>query len=406
MARPVFMNSKQVKLSLCLLTLANVYHYPSVAHAAQWNMKPSVTGYFFYDDNLQLTDQEEVTTGGSFVTAAADFNRKTETSHLGGIIKIDDRRYYDLQSINSTDTFLDLTANKQYERLVYALAANYTRDTTITSELEGTGSIQTVRDRTSYSIQPGFTYKPSEISSITFNYSYQDIDYDALASEFTDYTYETISFLYDYQWNQKTGFQVQLSSSEYEAPDIGFAGIASVTSETLTDSAMLGLSHQFNERTAFSILVGRRESKKKTIFPGVFSLLNTSSKDDGGIYTATLDYYFLNGQINTRASREVTPVGNGAINISDKLDASLGWRFTARDRASFNMLYIETKPDTANSSTSERQYYQFSPKYIRELSREWSMDVGYQYRRQHYRGQQDKPDSNRLFLSLQYQWQR
>lgn len=375
------------------------------ATAAEWSIEPKLNSRVFYDDNLRLQTDHPAATWGSVVTAQTDFSRRTELSQQSLALKLDRRDYYNIDGINSNNLFLDLSNVTTLEKHSFRADINYADDTTLTSELETTGLIQTVRDKTGLTVAPAWMYQITPRASTLLSYLYQDVDYAALPQEFSDYVYQSLRFHYNYRASEKAQWQFGLERSEFDVPDVGFV-LPGVESTTTTNSANIGFLYDLSESTSISVSLGERRSQTETRFIPLPGQPVTVTNGNGQIYSFSFNKRLQRGRLDFSALRELVPSGAGRVNEKQSISGGYRYRLSEKTAFAISASLLETQPSTADALQAQRRLYQINPKIIWKIDKNWLFNASYRYRHQEYSDTQSDAESNRVTFSMSYQWKK
>ena len=130
----------------------------AVALAEDWNIGSEASYRVEYDDNrtLKTTDQDSVV--GHILDLKTDLSAEYDTAEIEIKPRISFERYTGTASedgqLDSDNGYLDMMASYFTEASRWGLNANYTRDNTLTSELEESGFVQTSKRREKWNIDP------------------------------------------------------------------------------------------------------------------------------------------------------------------------------------------------------------------------------------------------------------
>jgi len=151
-------------------------------------IQPSINIKTEYDDNITLKDDRfdalDTSAYGVITRAAAKLGVRSDRYDIALDNRVVINRYSSDFDLDSEDVFIDFTSNfNATEKSIFSLSGNYTRDTTLTSELDesGTGTGLVLQDnpvREQWSVSPNWTYLLSETQFLQANYSHYDVSYE------------------------------------------------------------------------------------------------------------------------------------------------------------------------------------------------------------------------------------
>jgi len=103
------------------------------------------------------------------------------------------------------------------ERLSFGINLDYTRDSTLSTELTDAGAENQVANRSTVAAQPSVTYLLSEKTQLTGGYLYSDVSFDTDANgRLVDYTYQQFSASMSHAWRNNLRFFLNGFASQFE----------------------------------------------------------------------------------------------------------------------------------------------------------------------------------------------
>ena len=391
--------SRQLRLfCLCGLGLST----PCV-QAAEWVVEPHITTSITYDDNVFFTQSQPVDSVGVQVLTGISLNRNTENlvASLSGSLLV--REYEDDALVDSVDPGIAIDLNRIGERHHLGFSADYKRQTTLFSEIDSTGPVQLDRRVNRISLQPSWRYQFSPLASVQLNYTWSDTDYDALPTEFSDYTNQVLQLGYQYGFTERTSLGLQYLHSELDIPDTGVAGLPGVKSLTKSDAFYIGLNHKFGKTVNFDLQIGNRNTEEKVTYVPFLGQPVFINKGEGRLYSINVNRIGENLSVGFSAKQDLTPASNGQLNETETFRANISWVSSRRSRINLTIGHLRTKP-AISSSQVERQYSWVKPSINYKLGERSSLIASYQYARQKLGNAAEAADSNSLIFSLKYQW--
>jgi len=362
--------------------------YSAAISAAEWSAEPSASVQLFYDDNIRLTATGQDGVWGTVITPELKLAQRTEISEiaLSGNLKF--RHFSGEDQLDSNDQQVRLNSHRLTERGRWQFDAGIDRDSTITSELEDTGLVQTRRRRESVNLNPSWTHALSDQSDLKLAYAFTHVSYDG-GTSYVDYRYHDLSGTVVHQLDAKNQLSVTLSASRYSAPNI--------KSETDTYGLQAGVIHAFSETVRGSLLVGGRKSEAETETAG-------RSSGTGALLYAALEKELERTSFTGTLSKTVSPSGSGQLNESDRLAVKMHRELTAMMDFSLEVSGIRNKSGTGGVSSTDRKYYSILPSLHWRVSRWWRVAASYRYMRQKYDNSTTAAESNRAMVSVAYTW--
>ena len=114
-------------------------------------------------------------------------------------------RYDSTEPLDSNDQDITGAWSRRGELGEWRMDAEWTRDTTLTSELEVSGLVQTRKRRLQRYLAPSFSYAVSPRSTLTVDAAYTAVAYgDAQFTGLVNYKYASTDLNWAYQWSEKT----------------------------------------------------------------------------------------------------------------------------------------------------------------------------------------------------------
>ena len=361
------------------------------AHAERWYVEPKARLYGFWEDNIRLSTVDRADSGGFILRGDVEAGRKTQVSEISINSAAVARQYFQESDLNTTDFYFDGLGVYRAERNAFQLRGRYVLDSTLTSEEETSGFVQTRNRRDTWLLAPRWTNQLTERASIYAQGSYQEVDYDDDAVRFTDYRYATLGAGAAYALSERTDLLGDLSYARYEAKD------SSRKSDTL--GVKVGVAHSFSETLQLRLLAGARQSDTAN------RILGGDTEDEssnGGIFDLNLNKQFEVGSLNLAAYRDLKPSGSG--DLLDTLGVRVRWdqRITARWRWSLAANAYRNAQPSGDTSGRDRDFFSIAPELAYIFDEEWSISGGYRFRYQKYEADPDSAEANAVFFTLRY----
>jgi len=361
-----------------------------------------------YNDNILLTTLPHNAVWGSILTPSLTLSRSSEVSQTSASARLNFNRYAGESGLDRNDQYFALSSNLKTERNIWAGNASYTRDSTLTSELNQTGIVQSRTQRNLLTLAPTWTRMLSERNSLKLGYEYDQASYDGSSVGLINYSNQSAQASWLYQLsgsdllNMTASYsRFQTADGNYKANTIGVqAGLTYSFSETLKGSILAGVSRtQSNINSPARIVV---------IIPGVFYILvppqTISTTDVVPVLSASLEKQFETTTINASVSRELNPTGNGSLAETDRFGLGASHKFSETlsgsvNGAAYRSRYIGNAVTSANS-----RYYELALNLNWRMSEQWVLDSGYRYARVEYQASSLVPVSNMVYASVRYDW--
>lgn len=358
--------------------------------AAEWSAKPIVYAGAEFNDNKRLTTLPHDSVLGGIFDASAQLAVATEASSLNLVPRVRLSFYTpDRETdLDSEDIFFDFSGNHTRERALWKLNGNYTRDTTLTSELETTGLTQVNRQRQSIYLAPSVDYAIAEKNTLQLGFGYTDVVYeDAQRTGLVDYTYKTASLTDTHQLSEFEQVNGTLFVSRFEAPE----------SSTTTDSLglQLGYTRTFSESLKASLAIGFIASEIELI---------EKTRDVGPLFDVSVEKKLEATVFTGIYSRAVSPTGSGTQDTLDRLRLSVNHKISEQLDANLGFSFVQSETQAAIAGDASRDYARLDARIRYRLTEFWSLIGGYSYSRAE--GSLEPADSNGILLTLAYEGEK
>jgi len=281
----------------------------TASHAAVSNMQGQGSVYTGYDDNVRLSSQNVPETA----YAGTDASLHLALQDPAWSLSLDPRvvwvRYRNYAILNRTENYVDASIQEQTETSSSSLNANWTRDTTLTSELGLTGFAE--------------ANKRHELKALTWTrsaqwterFSTQGALYaathrytDAFNTGLVDYNYGSAQFDIQYVLGPRSQLSVDAVAGKLQVPDF-------VNFDKVNQSLMLSYNLAFAERWQMKVSAG--PSRVRSRF----------SAESGTVYEVSLTHKSEISDLQLKVSRDITPTGQGILARREQwlLGASRQW---------------------------------------------------------------------------------
>ncbi|WP_040854707.1 hypothetical protein [Thiorhodovibrio frisius] len=192
------------------------------ASAQDWYLQPKASVDSFYDDNVRLTTIDAQSSVGAVARAEVKLGRRTEAGEVAINGGVSSHRYDAVSELNNTDGFLGLSSAYQLERSRFGLSTLIEYDSTLTSEVETSGYVQTNKRRTRLFVAPSWSYSLSNRASLGVGASYTDVSYQDVG-QIPLYNYRMTGGSLEgiYLWSERAQLISRLAYDHYEADGLG-----------------------------------------------------------------------------------------------------------------------------------------------------------------------------------------
>lgn len=390
----------KVQITALALTLA----LSSAAYPAEWSTEPRISLRTGYNDNIRLTPQDHDSVWEAAFSPAVRFGVKTETSGLSGDAGFAIRRYTggsgleSSSTLNREDYHFKTDAFHNTQRNSFKANIDYTRDSTLDSELDLTGNVindRATRDR--ISLGPSWTSVLTELTRLELAYQFTNVDYsdDPGIADLVNYKYHSASASLIRQLTPRlqgtiaTGFTSYQPSTNFDSDTLSLqAGLMTEISETLTASFLAG-----QRRTTSDSFIGSGfciGSLPGATFPSCTGGIaiptgtaNTEVETTSPVFSASITKKLETGTLSAALSRASSPGGNGELLDATRLVLAGEYRFTETVSSSLNIEYTENETIVSRvgfvPSQDKETFFRVTPRVSWRLHREWTLSGEYQY---------------------------
>ncbi|MDP3531484.1 hypothetical protein [Methylicorpusculum sp.] len=406
---------------------------PISVHAREWYAQPSASLRTFYDDNLLLRPEDQKFEAfGATLSAKSTYGVHSEIYNVGGDVRVDINRYEASDNIDSENFFFNgFSTYNLTERNQLGLKGNYTMDNSIISEFDGSGLVQTLVDRTTWSIDPSWTYRLTERASLTGSYNHTDVSFAESTTNFlTSYVTDSATLNYSLQWTERLLWYSAVSALRFDVPETTTStqasfGTSEFTSASVSDMYTFQTGVRFNitETWDSELMAGGRwtevESTQFQVFrpnanPQVEILTGgdpnpQSSSGLGYLLSAGTTKRFEKSSISARFYQDVRPTANGIL--QQYMGLSINGEHSLNDYLKLNLTASATQQTSAANEDQPTQFdrdsYMLEPKLSWLIDRQMTLSGGYRYRTQEFTANNlGIQESNSVYFQFNYQWDK
>lgn len=365
------------------------------ASAQEWKLSTNLSQRMLYSDNLLLNRRNEVDTFGSITTPELLLERTSPTSHIALNGRFEFEEYFDHSSFDSQDQIIDLDVEKALsERSRLGLDANFTRDTTLTSEDDITNRFLDDAIRfISWRATPSWTYDLTPLDQVSLAGSYRQVEYDS--SEKTDYQYFGPTIGYNRRLGELSKFTTELSARRFIPDEPG-------DNYTDTIGTLFGYAYTSSERFSISGAAGVSYSEEHEEDVG-------NDSDVG--YRLKFDMkYLVSEQLTARVSlsHDNEPSGDGDQVTRNRARAALDYQVTEMATLGLDFNYADNvdllgfEGESTDDEDDRSRYFAVRPNIGWQFTEDLSLVASYQFRYKKFEDENDTATSNSVFLTLQY----
>jgi len=411
---------------------------PLPGQAREWYAQPSTSLRTFYDDNLLLLREDQKSdVFGATLSAKSKFGVRSEIYDIGGDARVDINRYEAKDNIDSENFFFNgFSTYNLTDRNQLGLKGNYTMDNSLLSEFDGSGLVQALVERTTWTIDPSWTYRLTERSSLTGSYNHTDVSFgdNASSNNLTSYVTDSATLNYSLQWTERLLWYNAVSALRFDVPETTTSapasfgpilGTSDITSGSVSDMYTFQTGVRFNitETWDSELMAGGRwtevESTQFQVFkPNANPQLEILTSGDpnpqsssglGYLLTAGTTKRFEKSSIGARFYQDVRPTANGVL--QEYMGLTLDGEHRLTEQLKLNLTASATQQTSAANenqpSRFDRDAYSVEPKLSWLIDRHMTLSGGYRYRSQEFTANNSGvQESNSVYFQFNYQWDK
>ncbi len=368
----------------------------TVANANEYSFEYAVEGGYETNDNVRMTQDDELDISGARVTLPATLATRSErlTATLDGELMFS---RFDEDAYDSDDQDLQGRANYLLERGEVEGYAGYKRDTTRTGEFDDTGVVGLKANRRETASFGGSgDYLITTRNGVTGGLGYRSIDYDSVL--LNDYSFLNANGGWLHQWSERSRLRLEAYWSRYEND----SNTGSGAEESDSIGAWLGYDVDLSEQIKGSLSAGWANVESK--YPA-----------GSGLDDEEFDSFLLQGDltyIQERSRWKVTvksePSGSGAGNVVEHYMGSLDYQFKWTERSKIKAFAVAGRRESfRDDNDASRDYARLRLFIDYRFAESWYVAGTYQYSYQDQNVGQPlqggSADSNAFYLSITYQ---
>jgi hypothetical protein len=393
---------------------------------AQWSVEPTVSLRSGYNDNYRLTTAPHDSVWEADVTPAVKFGVSKEDQGLFGNADVSVRRFYggsgdDSSSVlDREDYHFKVNSYQQTERNEFDGNVDFTRDSTLDTELTQTGQVvETYATRMSTVLNPSWTRLLNEKTKFNLDYQFNRVDYsnEAGQSNLVNYDFNTVSASLLRQFTPLTQGTISTSFGRY-APE------TNLNSDSY--AIQVGLTRNHSETLSTSWLAGWRSTNSDTAVPAGFCVgaapgasfpkctggfpVQTGTNTDqinntGAVYAASITKTLERSTLSASVSRMATPSGTGGLLDTTRLSFTGVHHFT--ETVTGNLAVNYYKQDTivnssgGTSQTKPENFFRIQPRITWRWQPQWELAGEYGYAA-NKNANSDTATQNAVYLTLTY----
>lgn len=390
------METNRIKLMTALLC----GFFSTAAAAEKWYWEPVFSARAGYDDNIRLESSEQESAFNAHLVGDARFGFRTEVSDVKFQTLLGTHQYDGADDLDYNEALFGMESSLRHNLDTFGLDASLHRDSSRTSELDTTGSVNTSIPRIKGYISPSWSRQLSEKSLLRLSYAYTNVDYqNKPGTNLTDYRYQLADIGLIQNLSETTTLQATLIGSHYKADGTSYA-------KTETLGFQIGLSRRFSETLNVSVALGL--SDIDTFFINPITRERDEDNDLAPLVAISFDKAWEKTSLTGSLLTTQSPSSEGRLLTRNSVSLVLKHKLSERLNFALDGVYYDN--ETAGSFQvpgDTRTYLAIEPKLSWRASRWWTVSGSYRYRTQEYTERGDGPaDSNAVYLTVQYIWPR
>lgn len=373
------------------------------ASAQQWEFQPRANVQASYEDNITLQPDDPESGLGSSLSVTALALRSRERSRLALSAGLRFNEFAENSDLNNATALFAADWSYQMPRSQFQLNQSFSTQSTLTSELATTGATDINRQQYRFRIQPGWTYRLDEVSTLSLSVSYDDVFYEDVAdTPLSNYRNGSVSLSASRSLSERLSLNLATSYGLFESQDD--------ENETENLSVQLGADYQLSETFSLSALAGLRRTRVKLIDALDRRITEDSS---GPVFSLSAQKQFADGAaFRALAARELTP--SGASEALDTTKLLIGYSYPINERLRFDLSsqayrnrQLGDQPRSRfgsplgdQTAAIDRDYADVKIGLWYQLRPSLSVVFDYSHRRQQTDEDSDSASSNRVSVSL------
>ena len=357
--------------------------------AGQLSVQPWANARTEYSDNLELCPGYDQVVTGVIADLGFHAERADEQDVISLTPTLRSSRYDSNEPLNSNDQLLSGTWSRNSERGTWRVDGGLTHDSTLTSELEISGLVQTRKRRLLRYLSPSYRYDISSRTSVTTDVNYTSVKYkDALYAGLVNYDYGRVDMGVSYQSSERVTLTETIYTARMNAPQIG--------NRTDTVGAQLQISSAVTEAWDGTFAFGAYSNHE-----GIYG-----ADRAGGLLNINLHEIDEKGEWRIGLNRSIDPSGTGVMVQRDQLEVTREQRFDERWSMRASAYWVVNKDLQKIAVSQDRRFRSTEIRVSRIIDPNWSMDAAYSYAWQRYAEQPAFAESNTLMLGIHYSGRR
>jgi len=365
------------------------------AKALDWNLSADLSQRLEIDDNIQLSPNASETVFGSTSSVKLKLKAKTKNSvgefvldaNVGYTIFRGFDGIYDSENVNNSAS---ANYTKNMKSTTFQLGASVSQVSTLFSEAEDTTLTDTDTNNVSYSANASANRKLNETDNLNLSTYFTRSTFDAVTAGLVANDTYGVSTRFSREVNRT------LSGGITGAIDIFDPETGGNTRYTVTGDLTKKLSETLSVNGRAGIRIVDPNGSANAAIAGTGGA--NSGVTVGYPFDVSINYKGKTSTASAGFNSSVSPSSSGFLQGNKSFTASASHRINEFFRFGIGGNYTITENTGTNGVLTERTSYSVSPTLSYTLTRDWSVDLGYQYR---FRDTGTATaDANKVFLTL------
>jgi hypothetical protein len=398
--------------------------------AAEYTFKADASAGGQYNTNLFLTPLRHNEVWGAQFGLNAQFSAAQEIWKVEGGARLQENIYSGERGLDSFNQYGTL---KGYylpdERTQWALRGDYNHDTTLTSLFENNDLVFTQVRRDSQIVNPSWSRKLAENTTLRLDYQFQNTHYDNRENtRFADSVTHLGAAYLEHDASARLKLTGSASYTSYTTPGStvllpatlqGVDGILAVASnDTTVDYAnlMAGFRYELSESFTVGLAGGGQYSTSKSSSESAFLAGNgrfvafpaERISEDSLSYLLSADVVkrFDLDELGFNYNRSITPNIYGTLIEDNRFTFTATHKFTPLLNASLRVVYSDRTAADQLSISFNRQFLRAEANVNWNWTENLALDASYQYSQQEFPTTSAVPNSHAVFVTVRYHWDR
>ena len=375
---------------------------------AEWQFDPILRIGWDYDDNAIMstrTDGEQKLSG-LIAEASVDIRSDSETSYVSLRPMVRTRNYEDIYNRDSDDAFLRLRWGLDGEKHTLRSEVKYDFESVRTAELGGddfdfesdpgdiadddTGRIGLRQRRERLRVIPRWTYRFSDVSSITAETNFLNVTYHDQPEETNlfDYRDARVGLSYKYALSQTNTGILSLTGRDYQTDNLN-------RNDASGYGISVGFNRKWSETTQLRALLGVEQTEIDDPLPDQEDL------DPNFVTEVSLLRQLETTRLLAQYRQRTTASGRGGLRRRSEVNLSL--MRDLNDKISAGIGFRAYTMDALEGTAKEQDYVQLRGQFVWRMTPALSVQATYIHTLLDRRDLGESANANHLTLWLSYQ---